>query len=332
MKSPKYLSLFLAALSMTVTTSFAQVTSDVVGYTTTTLTGGVGNIYAPAFVNAASATGTLTSASSGSTTTLATDATLTGSAYDETTSVAGVSKGYPRYYVEITNDTNSGDSIDTVGLIVDIVSNTASDIVVGADTSALGIQGDEAFVIREHVTLGSMFNGATGLPGYSNPITIYNEDGPGTAVTHLSNGAGGFILNADFVTVSTNAPIYPGTGIVINNAGAVGVTVSGTVKETPTQVVIYGGSVVNIVSTMQPKSSVALGTDLHNSLGVYADICTPYSTDGTLAAQDSFLTTGTGFVKNDFTTEANPSIDGTSQAYVINAAAGTSLALSGNSL
>ena len=328
--------MFLAASVLSATSAFAQdaVTSDVVGFTTSSLTGGTGNIYAPAFVNAASATGSLTSATSGATSTLATDASLADSAFNETTSAAGVSKGYPRYYVEITNDTNSGDGIDTEGLIIDIVSNTTSDLVVGADASALGVQGDETFVVREHVTLGKLFEGATGLPGYSNPITIYNEDGPGTAVTHLSNGAGSFVLNSDFVTDSTNAPIYPGTGVVINNPGNISITASGTVKESPTQVVVYGGSVVNILSTMQPKSSVSLGSELHDGLGAYADVCTTYTTDGSLSAEGSFLTTGSGsFVSNiDFVTPVTPSLDGTSEALVINAATGTAVKLAGNTL
>lgn len=333
MKTPRSISMFLAASTLAASSVFAQVTSDVVGYTTSSLAGGSGNIYAPAFVNSASATGSLTSATSGATSTLATDASLSENALNETTSVTGASKGYPRYYVEITNDTNSSDSLDTTGLIIDIVSNTASNVVVGANVSTLGLQGDESFVIREHVTLGSLFAGATGVPGYTNPITIYNEDGAGTAVTHLPDGVGGFVLNSDFVTVSTDAPIYPGTGIVINNPNAVGITATGSVKESPTQVVVYGGSVVNILSSMQPKSSVALGDELHSSLGAYADVVTPYSTDGTLSAQASFLTTGTGFVLNsDFVTATNPTVDGTSQAFVVNAASGTTVTLAGNSL
>lgn len=334
MKTPRSLSMFLAASVLSATSAFAQdaVTSDVVGFTTSSLTGGTGNIYAPAFVNAASATGSLTSSTSGATSTLATDASLADSAFNETTSVAGVSKGYPRYYVEITNDTNGGDGIDTVGLIIDIVSNTTSDLVVGADASALGIQGDETFVVREHVTLGKLFQGSTGISAYSDAITIYNEDGAGSAVTHISDGAGGFLLN-DFVTSSTNAPIYPGTGLVINNPANVTITASGTVKESATQVVVYGGSVVNVVSTMQPKTSVSLGNEMHNALLAYTDVCTPYSTDGSLTAETGFMSTGAGsFVATDFVTAATPTVDGTSEAIVISAAAGTVVKLEGNSL
>jgi hypothetical protein len=332
MKSPHILTMFLAASALALTSVNAQttVTSDVVGYTTSTLTGGVGNIYAPSFVRNASASGALTSVTSG--TTLSTNATLSPAVFNETTSVSGVSKGYPRYYVEFTNDSDSDDGFDTAGLIVDVVSNTSTDIVVSSDVTALGVKGDESFVIREHVTLGSLFSGSTGLGAYSDAITIYNEDGPGTAVTHISDGAGGFLLN-DFTTSSTDAPIYPGTGFVINNPSNVSITATGTVKESPTQVSVYGGSVVNIISVMQPKSSVSLGSELHTSLVAYTDVCTPYTTDGSLTATTGFMTTGSGsFVETDFITSASPTVDGTSQGIVVSAAVNTVVKLSGNDI
>ena len=125
----------------------------------------------------------------------------------------GFQKVIPLYYVEILNDTNSGDGVDTEGLIVDIVSNSASSVVVAADADALGLEGDEQIAIRKHLTIGDVFDGAVGLPPFGSPVTIFNEDGPGTAISHVSNGSGGFVLTSDFTTISTDAPVYPGTDL-----------------------------------------------------------------------------------------------------------------------
>lgn len=333
-KAPLKITSILAAF-LAASTAFAT-TSDVVGYTTTTLPGGAGNIFAPAFVNADSFAGAISEASSGATSTLTVSGTLSSGAFDETTDVSFVSKGYPQYYVEVLNDTNAGDGLDTEGLIIDIVSNTDTAVVVGVDTSSLGVQGDEDIAIRKHITLASLFANSTGLTAYTDVITIYNEDGAGTAVSHLPDGTGGFVSNADFTTVTSDAPVYPGTGFVINNPSAVTITPVGTVKESDTQVVIYGGSVVNIVSCLKPVSSFDMASDgrLGDALGDYTDVCTPYSTDGSLTAGTSFLDNGANaFVSGvDFFTPVTANVDGTSDALVVSAGSGTVYKASGNSL
>lgn len=213
------------------------------------------------------------------------------------------------------------------------MNNTSTDVVVGADISALGIQGDEQIAIRKHLTLGDIFQGAVGLTAFTDAITIYNEDGPGTTYGHLPDGAGGFISGVDFVTATTDAPVYPGTGFVINNVGAVTVTPTGTVKESDTQVVIYGGSIVNIVSAMKPLSSVDVAADnrLNEALADYTDAGNTYTTDGSLAPAVGFLDDGAGgFVSSaDFVTPVTVNIDGTYQPIVVNAASGTVYKVSG---
>ncbi len=328
----KYLvcALSLSACAFSVNAQNAQsVTTDVVGYTSTTLAGGAGNIFAPAFINSNSLAGVFLGVTS-SANSVFTVSGLSGGEFDRSTSVAGVSKGYPLYYVEILNDTDVSDSIDTVGLIVDIVSNTGTSIVVAADADAQGLNGDEQFVIRKHVTLSSLFAGSTGLAAFTDLITIYNEDGPGTAVSHLPDGSGGFVLGADFATISSDAPIYPGTGFVINNVGAVTIVPTGTVKESDTQVAIYGGSVVNIISSIKPLPSVDMSADgrLNEALSDFTDIASSYSNDGSLipVTPDGALGPGVlddgagGFVSAaDFVTPVSVVIDGTSDAMVVNA-------------
>ncbi len=334
MKSPHILTMFLAASALALTSVNAQttVTSDVVGYTTSTLSAGSGNVYAPAFAKSPSISAVLTSISSGSSSTLSTATSLSSGAYDETSDVTGVSKGYPQYYVEITNDTNSSDSLDTEGVILDIVSNSSTAVVVGVDVSALGLQGDEAFVIREHITLSELFANST-LTGYADAVSIYNEDGPGTAVAHVADGAGNWLLISDYTTSSNDAPIYTGTGFVLNNSADVVVTAVGAVKETATQVPVYGNSYVNILGSMKPLTSATVASELLDGLTAYGDVCTPYSLDGTLTGGDAFVSTGTGFVStSDYTTPVTPTVNGTREAFVVNAGTATVVKISGNTL
>jgi hypothetical protein len=257
---------------------------------------------------------------------------VTAAAFNESSDVAGVSKGYPLYYLEVLNDTNASDSIDTEGLIIDIVSNSTSGVVVAADTSTLGIQGDENVVIRRHLTLSDIFTGSTGLGTFEPVVTIYNEDGPGSAVDHLPDGSGGFVLASDFTTVTSDVPVYPGTGFVITNSTPVTIIPRGVVKETDTQVVVYGGS-VNIVSALKPVGSVNMSSDgrLNDALDDFNDVATTYTTDGTLTGDIDFVDDGAGgFLETDFVTPTVVAVDGTSQPIVIVPIGGTVYKASGN--
>ena len=327
MKTPQKIISLLAGSALFAASFMNAATTDVVGYTTTTLPAGAGNLFAPAFVNNNSFMGVLTGAAAGPDSTLTLSGTMTAAAFNESSDVAGVSKGYPLYYLEVLNDTNASDSIDTEGLIIDIVSNSTSGVVVAADTSTLGIQGDEQIAIRKHLTLGDVFSGSTGLTSFTDAITIYNEDGPGTAVTHVPDGAGGFLLNSDFVTGSTDAPIYPGTGLAIANVALLTIVPTGVVKESDTQVAIYGNSVVNIISVLKPISNVVLSSDgrLNEAMEDFTDVVTQYSSDGSLlpvvpsgASQPGFVDDGSGgFLSSDFSTPVSVTVDGSSEAFAV---------------
>jgi|GEM_PF-2197474 len=304
----KTISLLAAAAVFTLSSATA-VTTGVVGYTSTTLPAGVGSIFAPSFINADSVVGVITGETSGATSSLAI-ANLADAAYSQTGT-------YPAYYLEVLNDTNGADGLDTEGLILDVVSNSVSAIVVGADAAAVGVNGDEQIAVRKHLTLGDIFANATGLVAFSTPVTIYNGLTEGSIETFLPDGAGGFVAS-DFVTPATDAIVYPGTGIVVNNSAEVVVTVNGTVKETPTQIAVYGGE-VNFVGALKPLTSFDMTSDgaLDSSFVAFADPITQYS-DGTLVPTNTVLTDGAGGVlEEDFVTPGTLVLSSPSAAVVI---------------
>jgi hypothetical protein len=321
---------------LAVASTLGAATTNVVGYTSTTLPAGAGNLYAPAFVNEDSFVGTLDGVTVGSTSVLTLSSSVDPGSFDDQDASAGppATKAYPLYYVEVLNDT-SPDGLDTEGLVLDVVSNDANSVTVAADASSLGIQGDEQIAIRKHLTLGDVFSGSSGLTGFADVITIYNEDGAGTAVSHNPDGSGGFFLgNGFFDTETTNAPVYPGTGFVLNAVGEVTIVPTGVVKETPTQVSVFGGSVVNIVAVMKPVTSVSLSSDgaLNDAIADFSDVAATYRTDGSLTADVAFNDTGSSFVVANgfFDTPTDPSVDGTFQPVVINALSDTVYKVSGN--
>lgn len=304
-----------ALLSLLTVSSFSfsslaqAVTTDVVGYVSTVLPGGVGSIFAPSFVNADSVAGTIESVISSPTDSTFTISGLTANQYN-------TGSTFPTHYLEILNDTNSSDGLDTEGVILDIVSNTTSSVVVAADTSSLGIQGDEQFAIRKHLTLGDIFEGSTGLVAFGTPITIYNGLFAGSIETYLPDGSGGFVED-DFVTSATDAVVYPGTGIVVINSADVTILVTGTVKETPTQVSLYANQ-VNIVSALKPLSTFDLTSDgsLDSAFVAFSDPITQY-TSGTLSPDNTVLTDGSGGVlEQDFVTPGTLVLNDPSAAIV----------------
>lgn len=141
-------------------------TTGVVGFSVTVLPGGVGSIFAPAFVHNNTYEGVLQGATPGTSSVLA----LTGLE----AGLLNENPDFPAYYLEVLNDTNASDGFDTEGLILDIISNTSDSITIAHDSSAFGVQGNEAIAIRKHVTLSDVFKGSTGLTPYTDPVTIYD--------------------------------------------------------------------------------------------------------------------------------------------------------------
>lgn len=140
-KLPSKLLSLLAVASCAATASFAQVTSEVVGYVTTTITEGY-NAIGSTFVKAPDFTGTVTSATSNT-------LTLNASPTLDTASNT--------YYVEVTSS-----SANIVGERIDVAS--VADDVVTIDTSAShntiddvsSFPADTSVVIRAHFTVGDL--------------------------------------------------------------------------------------------------------------------------------------------------------------------------------
>lgn len=214
--------------------------------------------------------------------------------------VAGLSSGAfdgGLHYLEILNDTNGADGVDTEGLVLDIASNTDTSITIVGDLT--GVNGDEAVLVRKHVTLVELFPDATGFSaGGTDSLTLYTESGPITYIYFM----GDFFLSG-VGTPSNDVVVYPGTSVVLNTSGSVTFTTYGSVKVTPTQVPIYGG-VVNLVGYIQPVGPIDItgadytaGFDTGTAaLTTYVNNAGVFSPTGTYIAFQGDLYDGGGLV------------------------------------
>lgn len=289
--------------------SLSAATSGVVGATTVTLPAG-GNVFISPYVNSVE----YQAAAGGIAGQVLSLAGLTASAYD-----GGL------YYLEFLDDTNGADGVDTTGLVVDIASNTATDVTLVGDLT--GVNGDESVAIRKHVTVDDLFAGATGLIGFSDTVTLYLD---GVVTTYTPDGAGGW-LDATFFTPATDIIVPVGNGLVLINGAPVTLTVYGAVKETPTQIPVYGGNVVNILGFIDPVGPVDASADVDlSALAPFGDTITEYSA-GTLAAGDPLIWDGTQTLNGVFFTPEALVVDET-QAAVFIAGVDTTIVTPGNTV
>jgi len=147
-KIPTKLLSLVAAASLAASASFAQdnaVTSDVVGYVTTTITSGY-NAIGSTFVKEAAFSGTISSATAN---------TLTLSANPS------LDTGSNTYYLEVTS-VPSGSTADIVGERIDVASVTDNVVTLNTTASHNTIEDVSAFpantsvVIRAHFTVGDL--------------------------------------------------------------------------------------------------------------------------------------------------------------------------------
>jgi hypothetical protein len=213
-------------------------------------------------------------------------------------------------------------------LVIDIEANTEAAVTAGTDLSALGIQGDESYVIRKHLTLSDFSAGATGFNDFD-AITLYNASSVGSIDGYLRY-AGGWV---DFTFAAANdAVIYPGMGLVINSTGTPQLVITGEVKESATQIPLYAGQ-VNFVGALKPVSSfdVTSDTALTDATNAF-DGVTVYQ-DGTLTPETSVLVNFTGDGLMDFTmSPTTVSIDGTQDAMVVSVAQSSVYKATGNTI
>jgi hypothetical protein len=183
MKRSKTLSLTLVAASFFAATQTQAAETDPVGYVTLTIAGSTDGV-TPAFTpisvplqQAVEASGSITTNPAGATLENS-SASYTANEFATTDSV-----GNGQFYLQFT----SGDS---TGLILDIVSNTATSITTNADLSGLVASGD-SYIIKELMTLADVF-GADNSAGLrsggdaasSDLIYIMSSDGAGVYATY----------------------------------------------------------------------------------------------------------------------------------------------------
>ncbi|MGD9418765.1 MAG: hypothetical protein Q7R22_007470 [Verrucomicrobiota bacterium JB025] len=302
----KLIKFTLAAAILACGVSYAAETAYTtpVGYYTFDGSAG-GNVFVPSFVEPAAFSGEITAATA---TTMTVSGSLTANAFD-----AGAS--YATYYVEITSGDNEG-------VVIDIASNTDSEITLDSDVSALSLTGSETIAIRPHVTLGSALEGgASVLAAYADSASFYNTDG--SISTYVWDGAGNWTSN--FIDADGNdRPIPPATGFVLNVTSDVDLVVSGEVKSGATVVQLTAG-VVNIVGPTNPLvgDSTPIADLGFSNMAAYADSLTIYD-PGTLGNPVSYLADGAGNVTVDFISASTDEMNHTTGG-VLTASGDTSL-------
>jgi hypothetical protein len=292
-KTPtKFIALLYGAALLT-SSAFAQgVATDPVGYVTIVAPAGNSTLSAP-LVNANVFAGATTATADGTGVSVLTfaGASLVASAYD-----AGV---YPTHYVVITTS-GAND-----GFVLDVLSNDTSTITVSDEVvAALSLGSVESVLVRKHVTILDLFEGATGMTAFADAVNFYNDDG--SSDSFLWSGTGW--VDGGFQSVDAR-PVYPGQGVVYFSAAGASIVVAGAVSTSDVQVPVYSGAAVNFVGTVTPSTAVVAGgaVTLGNlafgsKLTAFAGSVKLFSTDGSLSspASSTYLWDGTVFRDGGF--------------------------------
>ena len=231
-KIPTKLLSLVAAASLAASASFAQdnaVTSDVVGYVTTTITSGY-NAIGSTFVKEAAFSGTISSATAN---------TLTLSANPS------LDTGSNTYYLEVTS-VPSGSTADIVGERIDVASVTDNVVTLNTTASHNTIEDVSAFpantsvVIRAHFTVGDLNTLLGDNVNSDDQFTASGSD----QILFFENGAfrshieyqGVWYQNFGSFSVVTNKIIAPGSGFfyyrnpTAGTASEVNISFTGTVR------------------------------------------------------------------------------------------------------
>ena len=142
------------------------------------------------------------------------------------------------------------------GLVLDIVSNTATTLTVQGDIGQTGFNlgATFKFVIRKHATLGTIFHRGAGLNAFDDSITLLYDNGSRKKF-YYDDTPPGHIVGEDFTTLQDTEIVYPGQGMLLNCSGARSLTFGEGevryIKDTPTKIPLYAGK-VNFVGLMNP--------------------------------------------------------------------------------
>lgn len=202
---------------------------------------------------------------------------------------------FPLYYLEIVGEGA------LQGYNFNIVSNTTNSVTVtGLLDTDLGYTGSDAIAIRKHMTIGDIFDGATGLAPFESAITFFESDGSRPIFTWTGSG-----WSSDFMADDSDKPILPGTGFRFSNGSASNLSFIGSVKATPT-IINLAPSFINIVTAVNPVATDLGSVGLASALEDFEDSIRTFELTGSLAGSSTFFTLagnvyGDGFVLADDT-------------------------------
>jgi hypothetical protein len=230
---------------------------------------------------------------------------MTAGATSVITSTTAAWPAFPLHYAEILSGPQTG-------LILDILSNTATTITVKGNTASFGLTGTEQFCIRAHATLGTVFKDGGGLTAGSDSVTLIGETG---RLTFTYNGS---FWEDDNFNDAGNTIVYPGQAFLITHSAATPATVTfggdkvAYIKSGPTKIPLYPG-IPNLIGSINPlvstnaadpffsASSSALGSyGFVQGLQAGSDLIEIRANTGSLTSQGVFSSNGTFLEDADF--------------------------------
>lgn len=288
MKNPTKSLVLLTGAVLFSLSNINAVETDPVGFVTIDLPAGNSTLAMPLVTANAFAGETTGIAEGGGETVFTFSGGLSAGAYDEGTS-------YPTHYLMITT------AGANQGVVLDVISNTATTVTVASEVvTSLGLSSTETVVVRSHTTVGDIFTGATGLTGFVDSLSFFNDDG--SQDTYLWSGTN--FVDGGFASQDAR-PVYPGQGLIFFCGAPVSIVNTGSVSTTPVQIPVYSGSAVNFVGTVTPSDNLSDGTTpvTLGSLGFGSQLTgfvgsvKFFSADGALtsASSDTYLWDGSVF-------------------------------------
>lgn len=270
----------LGAALLTAPAVLGQATSGVMGFSTLNCPTGT-TLVVPTLVNPSVFQGQAAISADGLTITPTTAPGWAAGAYNAT-SFSAPTPNYPRFYAEVVSGTNEG-------LILDVLSNSASVLTMASAVTPAGIRGTTVQIaIREHVTLDKIVQGATGLTAYADAANLFGPTG--ATITRIFDGSSW--VAGDYTTPAGHSVIYPGSGFSFSAASTVVFSFMGEVKPTKTKVPMYQAG-VNIVGNLNPASALLIyGSSFKDALSPYADGFNRFSADGNMTTLGTYFSDG----------------------------------------
>ena len=277
----KKINLLIGTLLTTVALSHAVDSySDVVGYSKLSINQG-GRLIAPVFIKAAVCSGSSTVTSG-----VFSASGLSAGALNQT--AFSDRPNFPTHYVKVT----SAGSYE--GLVLDVVSNTATSVTVAG--APAGLTGSVTIQVIPHYTLLDLANQSADLAPYSDAVTFY-DSGNNKRTYYYAGGSDGFVAD-DYSTPSGHVIIDPGTGVILNAGGNSSITMTGVVNNKKTLVPVYAGE--SIVAPLDPSGiSKVSDINLAPAIAAYSDAASVVLLNGSLATS-TYYSDGTGMLDDGY--------------------------------